>query len=118
MFPLAIAPLKLSSELSISCRDLACSDYAKPKVKIIALEAVLDMFDHLPPDGVATICPSHPINLSCPQGPTSLHAEYTSMLIVDHAMVQSDSSPTLSGVVWVWDNTQFLTTKSSSIHVA
>ena len=42
------------------------------QVEFITLEPVLDVFDYLPPGGIAAIHPSGPINLRCPQCAASL----------------------------------------------
>ena len=42
------------------------------QVELITLELVMDVFDYLPPGGIATICPSSPINLRHPKCAASL----------------------------------------------
>ena len=42
------------------------------QVELIALDPVQDVFNYLPPGGIAMICLSSPINLCYPQHATSL----------------------------------------------
>ena len=65
-------PLKLLGELSCCCPCLVHRGYAQMQVELIILEPVPDMFDDLPPGGIATICPSRPISLHNPQCTASL----------------------------------------------
>ena len=59
--------LKPPGKLSSCHPCLMHSGHAQTQVELIALELVLDMFDYLPPGGIAMICPSSHINLCCPQ---------------------------------------------------
>ena len=64
------------------------SGYTEHKVKLIALEPILDIFNHLPLGGVTEICAAYPIKLSWPTGPIGFHSQIDiSMLMVICAML-------------------------------
>ena len=73
-------------------------------------------FNYLPPGGIATICPSPPHQTYViPSALLISNHEYTSGLIVRRATARTVAGPRLSGVVWVWDDTQSSTTEKPSL---
>ena len=65
-------PLELLGKLSCCRSCLVHHGHAQMQVELVTLQLVLDVFDYLPPGGIATIRPSSPINLRCPQCATSI----------------------------------------------
>ena len=63
---------KLPGKLSSRHPSLPHGGHSQMQVEFITLEPVPDVFDYLPPGGIAAICPSSPINLRHPQCAASL----------------------------------------------
>ena len=64
--------LELLGKLSSRRPSLPHHGHAQMQVEFITLQPFLDVFDYLPPGGIAMICPSSPINLRHAQHATSL----------------------------------------------
>ena len=64
--------LKLPGELSSHHPSLPHCGHSQMQVEFVTLEPVPEVFDYLPPGGIATTRPSSPINLHCPQCAVSL----------------------------------------------
>ena len=60
-------PLELPGELSSRRPSLPHCGHTQTQVELVTLEPVPDVFDYLPPGGIAAIRLSSPINLRCPQ---------------------------------------------------
>ena len=111
-------PLKLPGELSCRRPSLPHCGHTQTQVEFVTLQPVPDVFDYLPPGGIAAIRPSSPINLRVPSAPLVSNHEYTSGLIVRRATAWTVAGPKLSGVVWVWDDTQSSTAESQALKEA
>ena len=59
--------LKLPGELSSRRPSLPHCGCTQTQVEFVTLQPVLDVFDYLPPGGIAAIRPSSPVNLRRPQ---------------------------------------------------
>ena len=64
--------LELPGELSSRHPSLLHCGHSQIQIEFITLELLPDVFDYLPPGGLAMICLSGPINLCCPQCAASL----------------------------------------------
>ena len=60
-------PLELPGELSSRRPSLPHCGHTQMQVEFVTLQPVPDVFDYLPPGGIAAICPSSSINLRHPQ---------------------------------------------------
>ena len=60
-------PLELPGELSSRRPRLSHCGHTQTQVEFVTLELVPDVFNYLPPGGIAAICPSSSINLHRPQ---------------------------------------------------
>ena len=60
-------PLELPGKLSSRRPSLLHCGHTQMQVEFVTLQPVPDVFDYLPPGGIAAICLSSPINLSRPQ---------------------------------------------------
>ena len=60
-------PLELPGELSCRRPSLPHRGHTQTQVELVTLEPVPDVFDYLPPGGIAAIRPSSSINLRRPQ---------------------------------------------------
>ena len=65
-------PLELPGKLSSHRPSLPHCGHSQMQVEFVTLEPVLDVFNYLPPGGIAAIHLSSPINLCCPQCAASL----------------------------------------------
>ena len=101
--------LKLPGKLLYHVYCLLHLNHAQMQIVFVALEPVMEVFDYLPPGSIVRICPPGPTNLYCPQHTASRQCRrhVWAQGQVSHSM--DSCSPKLSGVVWVWDNTQSCT---------
>ena len=105
-------PLKLPGELSSRRPSLPHCGHTQTQVEFVTLEPVPTCSITYP----QVVSPQfiHPAPSTCviPSAPLVSNHEYTSGLIVRRATAWTVAGPKLSGIVWVWDNTQSSTLRA------